>query len=129
MPHFGFRRLLLGQIAADEEVTPHRLRPCSHPVQRYGLSVLVDVTRLEAAHLSPAARRAHLAARAVEIVGMDEFDRAVSDHFRGLVTEDGPGARADLDEIPCRIRYQDEVLRSLEDATPFLDFLIERRLR
>ena len=59
---------------------------------------------------------------------MDEFDRAVSDHFRGLVTEDGPGARADLDEIPCRIRHQDEVLRSLEDAPPFLDFLIERRL-
>ena len=47
------------------------------PGQRHRLAVLVEVARLEVAHLPAATRRAHLVARAVEIVGMDELDRAV----------------------------------------------------
>ena len=81
MAHLRFRGLLLGQVAADEEMPPHRLRPRAHPVQRHRLSVLVDVTGLEAAHLPSAPRRTHLVARAVEIVGMDELHRALPDHL------------------------------------------------
>ncbi len=60
---------------------------------------------------------------------MDELDRAAAHHFRGLVAENGAGARADLDEIAGGIRHQDEVLRGLEDALAFLDLLMERLLR
>ena len=51
------RSLLLRQVTADEEMPPHRLRPCSHPGQRHRTSVLVDVARLEVAHLPAAPRR------------------------------------------------------------------------
>ncbi len=83
-----FRGLLFRQVAADEEMPPHRLRPRSHPGQRHRAAVLVDVARLEIAHLVAAPRRPHLVAGAVEIVGMDEFDRAVPDHF---ARPDSPG--------------------------------------
>ena len=36
MPQLGFRRLLLRQVAADEEMPFHRLRPRAGPVQRNG---------------------------------------------------------------------------------------------
>ena len=81
MPQLGFRGALLRQVAADEEMPSHRLRPGAGPVQRDGLAVLVDVAGLEVSLLLPAPRRAHLAARALEIVGVDEFDGAVADHF------------------------------------------------
>ena len=102
LPELGFRGALFGEVAADEEMPSHRLRPCSHPGQRHGLAVLVDIAGLEVAHLPPAPRRPHLFTRAVEIVGMDEFDRAVPDHFVGPIAQDGHGARADLDEIGQR---------------------------
>ena len=81
MAQLGFRGLLFGQVAADEEVAVDRLGPRSGPVQRNGLAVLVDIARLEIAHALSAARRPHLLAGVFEIVGMDELDRAVSDHI------------------------------------------------
>ena len=51
------------------------------------------------------------------------------DHFRGLISQDGPGTRADLNERAPGVRDQDEVLRRLEDALALLDLPIERLLR
>ena len=51
----------------------------------------------------PAARGAHLVAGVFEIIGMDEFHRAVSDHLSGIVADNGQGARADLNEIACGV--------------------------
>ena len=124
-----FRGALFRKVAADEEVASHRLRPCPHPGQRHGLAILVDIARLEVAHEPSVSRRPHLRARAVEIVGMDEFDRAMPDHFFRPVTQDGHRARADLNESSRGIRHQDEILRRLEDALALLDLLVERRLR
>ena len=108
--NLGFRGLLFGQVAADEEMPPHRLRPGPGPVQRNGLAVLVDVAGLEIALLLPAPRRPHLVAGVFEIVGVDEFHRAVPDHLGRLVAEDGLDARADLDEIARGVGHQDEVV-------------------
>ncbi len=69
LPELGLGGLLLGQVAADEEMPPHRLRPRSHPVQDHRVAVLVAVARLEIAHLLAATRRAHLVPGVVEIVG------------------------------------------------------------
>src|SRR3981081_2293101 len=60
---------------------------------------------------------------------MDEFDRAVPDHLRGSITQDGHRARADLNEISRGVCHQDEVLRGLENTLPLLDLLAERGLR
>ena len=129
MPQLGFRGLLLGQVAADEEMPADRLRPGAGPVQRDGLAVLVDIARLEIALLCPR-RAARISLRVLfEIVGVDEFHRAVPDHVGGLIAEDRRGARADLDEIPRGVGHQDEVVRGIEDAPPLLDFLAERLLR
>jgi hypothetical protein len=98
LPELGFRGLLFREVAADEEMPPHRLRPCSHPGQRHRVPVPVDIAGLEIAHLPPAPRRAHLCPRAVEIVGMNELERAMSDHLLGPIAQDGHGARADLDK-------------------------------
>ena len=61
MAQLGFRGLLFGQVAADEEVAADRLRPRPGPVQRDGLAVLVDIARLEialaAARAAPPASR------------------------------------------------------------------------
>ena len=100
VPELGFRGLLFRQVAADEEVAADRLRPRPGPVQRNGLAFLVDIARLEIALALSPSRRAHLAPRVFEIVGVDELDRAVSDHVRRLIAENGGDARADLDEIP-----------------------------
>jgi hypothetical protein len=110
LAELGFRDALFRNVAADKEVPPDGLRPRSHPRQRHGLSVLVDVARFETADALPAPRRPHLVARAVEIVGMDEFNRAAPDHFRGGITQDGHAARADRDENSSAIRHQNEVL-------------------
>src|SRR5258708_32113689 len=59
---------------------------------------------------------------------MDEFDRAVSDHFVGPITQDGHRARRDLNETSLGIRDQDEVLRRLEDAARLFELLTERPL-
>ena len=85
----------------------------------------MDVACFEIPLLQPAARRAHLAPCAFEIIGVDEFDGAVSDHLGRIVTENDLGARTDLDEISGGIGHEDEVMRGLEDAPPFLDLLIE----
>ena len=129
MPQLGFRGLLFGQVAADEEVAADRLRPRPGPVQRDRLALLVDIARLEIALALSPSRRPHLLAGVFEIVGVDEFHRAVSDHVGGLIAEDRGDARADLDEIPRGVGHQDEVVRGIEDAPPLLDFLAERLLR
>ena len=128
LAELGFRGLLFRQVPADEEMPPHRLRPVSHPGQRHRVPVLVEVAGLEIAHLPAAPRQPHFVARAVEIVGMDEFDRGVPDHFRGLIAQDGHRAGADLDEGSLGVGYQDQVLRGLEDAPPLLDLLAQRPL-
>ena len=94
-----------------------------------GLALLVDIARLEIALALSSSRRPHLPAGVFEIVGVDEFHRAMSDHVGGLIAEDGGDARADLDEIAAGVGYQDEVVRGIEDAPPLLDFLVERLLR
>ena len=40
------RQPALGHVAADEEITPDRLRPCAHPRQHHDPPVLVDVARI-----------------------------------------------------------------------------------
>ena len=100
VPKLGFRGLLFRQVAADEEVAADRLRPRPGPVQRNGLASLVDIARLEIAFVLSPSRRSHLAPRVFEIVGVDELHRAVPDHVRRLIAENGGDARADLDEIP-----------------------------
>ena len=89
LPHLGLGGVLLGEIAADEEMPPHRLGPASHPVQHHDMAVLVRIARLEIAHLQAAPGRAHFLPGALEIVGVDEIDRAVADHLFGPVTQDG----------------------------------------
>ena len=88
LPQLGFRGLLFGQVAADEEMAADRLRPRPGPVQRDGLAVLVDIARLEIALALSPSRRPHLVAGVFEIVGVDELDRAVPDHVRRLIAED-----------------------------------------
>ena len=51
LAQLGFGGAFFREVAADEEVAPHRLGPRSHPVQHNLAAVLVDVARLEAAHL------------------------------------------------------------------------------
>src|SRR5258708_5973771 len=102
-----------------------RLRPCAHPYQRHGPSIPVDVAGLEVAHLLAAPRRTHLLACAVEIAGIDEFERAMPDHLLGPITQDGQGTRADLNEIALGVANQNQILRGLEDAPPLLDLLIK----
>ena len=128
MPQLGFRSLLFGQVPADEEVAADRLRPRPGPVQRDRLALLVDIARLEIALALSASRRPHLPAGVFEIVGVDEFHRAVSDHVGGLIAEDHGDAWADLDKIPRGVGHQDEVVRGIEYAPPLLDFLAERML-
>ena len=129
LPELGFGGALLGDIAADEEMPPHRLGPAPHPVQRHDvLSIPVRIPRLETAHLQPAPRRAHFLPRALEIVGMDEVDRAAPDHLFGPVTQDVRHAGADLDEISDAVGHQDQVLRRFEDALPLLGLAVQRRL-
>ena len=74
LAELGFGGLLLGHVAADEVISPRRLRPCAGPVQRHRAAVLVDIACLEVALLPAAPRRAHLVAGVLEIVGVDELD-------------------------------------------------------
>ena len=68
-----------------------------------------------------APRGPHFVAGVVEIVAVDEFDRVEADHLLGRVSQDGLRARADLDQHALGIGDQDQILRGLEDAPPFLD--------
>ena len=129
MPQLGFRGLLFGQIPADEEMASNRLRPRSGPVQCDRLALLVDIARLEIALALSPSRRPHLPAGMLEIVGVDEFHCGMSDHVGGLIAEDRGDARADLDEITRGVGHEDEIVRGIEDAPSFLDFLAERTLR
>ncbi|MGY4372018.1 hypothetical protein ACVW1A_008083 [Bradyrhizobium sp. LB1.3] len=121
VPELRLGRLLLGEVAADEEMALDRIGPRAHPIQRDLVTVVVVVARLEAALDGAAPRRAHLASCPVEIVGMDELGCAVSDHVLRTESEDILHARADLDEIAKTVGDQDEILRGLEDALPLLD--------
>ncbi len=89
----------------------------------------MDIARFEISHLASAPRRPHFVAGIFEVVGIDEFGRAMPDHVFRPVSENAHSAGADLNEISRGIRHQDQILRGFEDAPPFLDFLIERRLR
>ena len=129
MPHLGFRSLLFGQVPADEEVAADRLRPRPGPVQRDGLAFLVDIARLEIALALSPSRRPHLLSGVLEVVRVDEFHRAMSDHVGGLIAEDRGDAGADLEENPRGVGHEDEVVRGIEYAPPLLDFLAERMLR
>jgi hypothetical protein len=64
-----------------------------------------------------------------EIVGVDEFHRAMSDHVGRLIAEDRSDARADLDEITPGVGHEDEIVRGIEDAPSLFDLLAERTLR
>src|SRR5258708_33641683 len=77
LPDMLVRGLLFRQIAADEKMTPDRLRPCPAPVQRHGLAGLVDVACLEVALVLPPARRPHFAAGIVWGGGGGGIERAV----------------------------------------------------
>src|SRR5581483_9528204 len=111
---------LLGDVAADEEVTPNRLRPGSGPAQEDVVTVLVHVACLEGALLLAAARGAHLVPGRTEIIGMNEIDGAAADHLLGPIAHDCRRTRADLHERSDRIGHQDEVPRGLENALPLL---------
>src|SRR6266567_3814353 len=74
------------------------------------------VARLEAARGLAAARGAHLVARILEVVGMDEVGRAVPDHVVRAKAENVLHAWADLDEIAKTVGDQDQVARGFEDA-------------
>ena len=121
--------LALGHVPADEEVTLDRFRPSSHPRERHDAAVLVNVARFEIAHDLTATRHAHLRSGRIEIVGMDEFNGAAADHLSRLEPQNCGRARADLNEVAFAIRYQDQVLRRLDDTAALLDLLRERRLR
>ncbi len=125
-PRFG--RLLLGEVATDEEMPLGRLRPCPRPVQHDGVAVPVHVAYLEAALLPAAPGRAHLLPRGLEILGMDEVDGAVSDHLVGPDAENDARARADLHEITDLVGDQDQIMRGFEDALPLLDLAAQRLL-
>ncbi|MFK4673424.1 hypothetical protein ABIF37_005827 [Bradyrhizobium diazoefficiens] len=129
LPELGFGGLLLGEVAADEEMAPHRLGPGAHPVQRNLVTIVVIVARLEAALDRAAPGRAHLAARFLEVIRVDELDRTVPDHVVRAEAEDVLHTGADLDEIAETIGDQDQILRGLENALALLDLPIERHLR
>jgi hypothetical protein len=59
---------------------------------------------------------------------MDEFNRAVADHFLRRVSQDGFGAGAHLDEDALRICDQDQILGGFKDTPPLFDLLAERLL-
>ena len=90
LPELRLGGLLLGEVAADEEMALHRLRPGAHPVQRDLVTVVVVVARLEAALDRATPRRAHLAARLLEVIGVNELDGAVPDHVLRLVRRECP---------------------------------------
>ena len=83
-----FGGALFGDVPADEEMPSDRLRPRAHPVQDHGPAIPVDKARLEVAHEPAAPRRAHGGASHIEILGMNEFDCATSDHLFRPVAED-----------------------------------------
>ncbi|MGY2937090.1 hypothetical protein ACVWZ6_006692 [Bradyrhizobium sp. GM6.1] len=110
VPELRLGRLLLGEVAADEEMALDRLGPGAHPVQRDLVTVVVVVARLEAALDRATPRRAHLVARLLEVIGMNELGGAVPDHVFRIQAENGLHARADLDEIAKTVGDQDQVL-------------------
>jgi hypothetical protein len=128
LPGPSFRGLFLGEVAADEEMPLDRLRPCPHPVQHYWVAILVQVAHLEAAHLAAAPGRAHLLTSGFQILGMNEVDRAVSDHLVRPDAENRARARADLHEVADLVGDQDEILRGLENTLALLDLAAQRLL-
>ena len=80
--------LLLGHVAANEEVLLLRLRPHTHPGERDRPAGLADVAALEVADHAAAPRHSHLPTGVVQIVGIDELAGRAADHLLGLVTED-----------------------------------------
>ena len=129
LPDLGLRGLLLREIAADEEMAPHRLRPRPHPVQRHRVTVPVEVARLEVAHLPAAPRRAHLVAGVVEVVGVNELDRRCARSCPPARTRGCPSTLGlTWTKLPA-VGHEDQVLRGLEDALALLDLAVERGLR
>ena len=59
----------------------------AEPGQPHLAAVLVDAARVGDLRTLPAAQRAHLLARVLEMVGMDEVGPAAADHF---VAADSP---------------------------------------
>src|SRR5437879_9986666 len=73
-------------------------------------------------------QRAHLLARLLQVIGMNEVDAAAADHLLRPEAENGFAARADLNDIPVRIHDHDQILRGVEDLPPLLQLLLERSL-
>ncbi len=85
----------------------------------------MHIARIEAPPQLTAPRGAHFIAGTVEVVTVDEVDRAVTDHFLRQVSQYGLGAWADLDQKALGIGDQDQILGGFEDAAPFFDLLAE----
>src|SRR5581483_499547 len=120
--------LFFGQVATYKEVTPDRFRPGTHPAQIHHMAILVDVAGLKVAHMMPAPGSAHLLARAFEIIGVNELDGAMADHFFRLIPENGHRTGTDLNESAVGVGNENQVLRRFEDPLALLDFLAESRL-
>ena len=108
-PEFLLRQLLLGHFAADEGVLLSTFRPCARPSEGYHMALLVDVARLEVARMPASARQAHLIARGIEILGIDEVRTAAPDHLVGSIAQDTFATRADMRERAATVRNENKI--------------------
>src|SRR5258708_8814974 len=92
------RRVAFGDIAANEVVLLICLGPDPGPLQCDLMAIGVDVAALEVPHIPPAPRSAHLIARALKVVRVNEACCAVSDHILGAVSENRKAARTYLNQ-------------------------------
>jgi hypothetical protein len=86
----------------------------------------VPVAGLEDARLLTTAQCAHVVARPIEIVGMDEADRAAACHLFRPVAQYRFAARADPDDVAPGVGDQNQIRRGMEDLAAFFDLCSTR---
>src|SRR5437868_350953 len=91
------------------------------------MAIGMDVAALEVPHIPSAPRGAHLIARALKVVRMNEACCTVADHVLGPVSENRKAARTHLDKCSHSVDHQDEVQGRIEYPFALRDFAVERR--
>ena len=118
--------LLLGHVAADEDVLLRDVGPHAGPGERHETAVVVDIARLEGALGAAAAHLPHVLAGVRQVFRVDEFDGAPADHLLRLEAQDVRRARADLEEFSAAVGDQDEIERRVEQPAALDHLLLDR---
>jgi len=118
----------LRHVAPDKEVALGMVGPAAEPGQPDLASVLVEAAGVGELQPLAAPERAHLVARLVKMAGMNEIGAAAADHLLRPVADDCLAARTDLRDVAARVHHHDQILRGLEDLSPFLELLLQRPL-